>query len=626
MDVSNYSFGLDPSKLTNSSSEGEQIKKSETRSGRRKVKIDSRDKEGSQIAKILQQFQGLIPKEFKKAALGEMKYGVAKKVARLKGMCFSTQKIFCEGPSKSSQAKAPTHFGKSYQVNGQELGREMIYEEAVIDNSIAFLSRMQEEAVNNGDMAQASFYESELKKVQEYQNNQKGWVDSYGVRHLLDGAKSYQEGVKNYISAPVNAHSQELTLSKLKNEKVKVCRLGVISDMTNGWVSLTDLNKMKKDLALLDQKIAELTRKIEAYSDPSKSQSDDDNDEKNPLVSEKQFQSAIHALSQLKTFKGDDPFKPINTPALDRAISERTRTLQMQMIQLVLTQVGRNVEDIKNNLGSRNTFDLLHLALLNEKKSELDKTGWVHDERVEMEDMNEIFKEFQGKSLVFDNKGPLIDGNTIHLPMYDNSPPLGTTLTLNTFFFNISVQGNRVNTAVQHKINNDSLTRLLQSYPDIFKKYPDLVQQMQNLGGPSSYKMAEDFLHSVLRAAMKSAGGLAASLGCLSAKDRTGFVLGRVMQRFLSERIHDLFEIVNPFIKKAISPGSIAKWNIEKNGHKAIKVDPRAYPADFPKTEVIKTVLRQIKAMIPFDFPNINLPKTDDIATIFQKIKGILSF
>jgi hypothetical protein len=236
------------------------------------------------------------------------------------------------------------------------------------------------------------------------------------------------------------------------------------------------------------------------------------------------------------------------------------------MIQLVMAQIEKNGGKISSE---SQTFDLVHVCLLNQEKSSFDKSGWVHDERVEIEDMSAIFKEFQGKTLVFDGSGPAIEGNNIYLPPElvkgENAPK---TLTLNTFIFNTSVQGNVENTKLQKELNTEQLNKLLKHHPDFFKDNEKLKQQLLS-GAKSGYGLAEDFLFQLLKS-----GKLAVSTGCLSAKDRTGFICASLMQRALNAILPK--GVPNPFESKILSKKFLAYKVVVENGHYAVKVNPAA--------------------------------------------------
>jgi hypothetical protein len=191
----------------------------------------------------------------------------------------------------------------------------------------------------------------------------------------------------------------------------------------------------------------------------------------------------------------------------------------------------------------------------------------MHDERVEMEDMQEIFKEFKGKKLLFNGEGPSIDGDTISLPQ-DCLPqgvevPPDKEIKLRTIFVNLSVQGNTKNNAAQLKINQEAME-------DLIKQYPEDVETYKKIGDPKQdggYGTAEDFISFLLRTKK-----MAVSIGCLSAKDRTGFIAERLMLNQLSRKAQYVFE--RNIFNRDWPPVKVLLENTP--GYAALKVVPSA--------------------------------------------------
>ncbi|MCE2983581.1 MAG: hypothetical protein LW832_08455 [Parachlamydia sp.] len=404
-----------------------------------------------------------------------------------------------------------------------------------------------------------NYYKTALKNSENFAEVQNGkdWVRSSYFRDIINSFKSFGIAVQNYVSAPVNMRFQELSLNGVKTGFM---RMGIISDMRNGWFSMSDLNLIKeqgdkRSSTFLDQKIAELeARKIPP---PLFQKLGIRSDNKilqilGFVLNSQQMESIDYALNQLKIIKGDPK-------GIDAIILERKIVLEQQMVQLVVNQIKSNPELVKQAIETGN-FDLLHVSLLNQRSSSLDGSGWMHDERVEMEDMNEIFKELKGKTLAFNGKGPSIDGNVISLPA--DCLPEGIALPakeikLRTFFINLSVQGNIKNNGTQLRINQETMRELAVAHPDMAKN------EILNPKHDSGYGPAEDFL---LQALLHKK--MAVSLGCLSAKDRTGFISERLMIRQLPKEVQSLFE------KKIFDSDSPAVKIVLENtpGYRALKV------------------------------------------------------
>ncbi|WP_068471463.1 hypothetical protein [Candidatus Protochlamydia phocaeensis] len=460
-------------------------------------------------------------------------------------------------PTQSSQ------ISHAYEIDGKVIAEQTITRTNTIDQDILFCQKMIKHLTakleeSNPPLTEPErqkvqndldYYEQAMQRAQNYRTQGKDWIGSNGFRDLIAHSLSFNDAARAYISAPVNMRYQELDIEG--ERKVGFYRIGIMSDMRNGWVSLTDLKAMKDQPEKVQAKIKE----IQEYILHPKGKS-------TPLSGNK-LESALHALYELQTIA--------NHPAyLDKVIEERRRAIEQQMIQLIEGQISQNPDKALEALNAGRTFDLVHVSLLNQNKVDLDKTGWMHNERVEMEDMKEIFDDFKGKKLVFDGKGPFIDGDTIHLSHQFEGQGMGTKeVALNTFFFNISVQGNVQNKGAQLSINTEQLNHLLEAHPHILDQYPEIKEAILK-GKETGYDLAEDFLFALLQD--KS---LCASLGCLSAKDRTGFISERLMLRMMQPHLPNP-KGRNPFEKDIFKPDSPAVKVVSENTphYQILKVNP----------------------------------------------------
>ena len=173
---------------------------------------------------------------------------------------------------------------------------------------------------------------------------------------------------------------------------------------------------------------------------------------------------------------------------------------------------------------------MVHISLLNPEKHGTDKSGFVHNERVEMEDMQESFHGLENKEIILeaDIEAPFVDmDGRIHLQR-----PTGVSaekIELHPVFLNVSVQGCTDNRPVQREINAEALRSLEDAGPE-FEGLRDQLEKLQN-GTSSSYQHAEDMAFAATSARIPL------SMGCFSAKDRTGFVMSRLMIRQMEEKI-----------------------------------------------------------------------------------------
>lgn len=371
---------------------------------------------------------------------------------------------------------------------------------ARLEKSVAIYTKMLENASNNlEDFIKSSFYRDEIGKIL------KANMDPIGV--------GYAKGINQIsLGAPVNFRYQACASD---NDKIGFFRLGVITDLRNGFTNLEELKRLAKDESLLNQKREELISEATAFLAD------------NPV----KLAAYGYALEQLA---------PKN---LSQTIKERRAILGMQMLQLIEAQVSKNFDGIVDDPGLK-AFDFSHLGLLNRKTRSLDPTGWMHDEANEMVDMAEIFKEFDGKKLIFDGKGPLIDSKGhVHLSqkLIDENGN-ARRLVLKSCFINVSVQGYNKNDGIQSEINDEGMKKILQialrkakKYPDDgdFKQGIDLLYKVQEElnAGRSTYVVAEDFSVALVKLKMPF------SMGCLSAKDRTGYVGARTVFRFVEEKM-----------------------------------------------------------------------------------------
>ena len=334
------------------------------------------------------------------------------------------------------------------------------------------------------------------------------WYDSRYFRYLLnlDSSMSYERAVKPYSAGPVNLRLQTVRACGAKaadqNNEMSWFRIGVITDPTNGYTNLQELKGMRLNKKLYRQKIDELLHLKTKYEPTTRI-----------------WQSLDYALHEL-----DD---------LHSTIVKRRHILRDQMALLTLSQLIQNKAQIAN-LATGDKFPFVHIGLLNEESHHIKISGWVHDEKNEMLDMREIFDEFKGKKIIFEEglNDPYLDAQgCFHFPKETDNCP--NWITIEPIFFNISVQGNTKNTPAQAEINQKSEKQLRDFIPP--KQHPMLDKAFHKLSkGNSCYDIA---FYLACGLCEKK---IALSLGCFSTKDRTGVLCEFLVRYFVKALIEEM--------------------------------------------------------------------------------------
>lgn len=434
---------------------------------------------------------------------------------------------------------------KDFYFKDQWLGRDVIQCINVVPWMIDLMEDRKKDLDNIGKTSSGNH--SALNNVKQKQQHDKyhrptkaNWYDSRYFRDLLAShpEKTYEEIVRLYSPGPINFRFQYVETTEGIQEWF---RIGVITDLTNGWTNLRELGEIADDKtgAKLEKKVCKLAQVRNEY-------------EKKGKEGERVVQALDYALKELlggdirtvgsraesirilhtktrgmlrKKEEKEGARATLNemlntrqvTNAIEKTIDKRKKILRDQMNMLCISQMLAHQDDIaKLQDGSAYTF--AHVGLLNEKNHSIDPTGWAHFEDNEMLDMYQIFKEFKGVSVVFDAglEKPRIDADgVIHMPKSPDGP---SQINLNPIFFNTSVQGNTKNTKIQREINNEGLADL-QKIGITPANNPDIKKAADGLkGNNSNYDIATYLASGLLKAR------IAISIGCLSAKDRTGFV------------------------------------------------------------------------------------------------------
>lgn len=367
------------------------------------------------------------------------------------------------------------------------------------------------------------------------------------------------------LGAPVNFHYQKAELGE-EGDKETVgghFRVGVMAYHANTHTNLQELEELRKpeNKEKLQDKILELQDKMISLEGLEKDQ--------------KKIQSYEFAISQLKD--------------IDNAITERKFILRSQFLPLASGQVEKYFDKITDD---QTTFSITHLGLLDPKKSKLDETGWMHSEGNQLADMEAVFKDFNGKKLIFDGKGPGIDAEgNIHLAQ-EKKDNAGNPkeLKLETNLINISVQGSGVDKS-RIEANKDLVKNLIKQaeskFPDGHEGIKLLNSVLARLEKESNLQLAEDIGFALTELDMPL------SVGCLSAKDRTGFVSARIIFRHLAKDMPP--DVAKRLAKTILYKTRNAAQIVKKNTARLVKV--------LKKFEELPTVLK-LKSM---HFPGFNL-------------------
>jgi len=440
------------------------------------------------------------------------------------------------------------NWGKSiryeYKENGVHLGTEIIDRTDVVTDHAKLLNEMKANFVKDlrqvvADLRNVKLPEDQKKSLEGQahvltvkirtcerelnglENVDKTFIHSNYIRNKLEDNRqkghNFEESVHNLCQGmPVNMRKQHV---EVKGEKLgSHFRLGVMAFHGNTHTNLEEMKYMKeKDIGRKDQKLKQLD--VSAKSDKKTA---------------RERESLAYAHNQIKD--------------LNESIIERETILQMQFMHLLKGQAVENKSQFNN---PNKDFTICHLAFLNPQTSELDPTGWMHDEANEILDMKAIFDTFNEKEMVFDGKGemPILGSDDkIHMPAsLAPKDAQNQKRTLQTIFMNISVQGHTKNDGMQMDINRQGIGKLINYARDKVVNDKTVLDGLISLikidnrleQKESNYQLAED-----LGVALNDIG-IPFSDGCLSGKDRTGFVSARLMLRVMMEQHSDLPEKEN---------------------------------------------------------------------------------
>ncbi len=378
------------------------------------------------------------------------------------------------------------------------------------------------------------------------------WIHSSGIRETFEGGKP---GNLAFVEQP-NCYEHGIDINDSDHQPhYKLLRLGTIVH-TNGFTDLEALERaVQEDSPEIDPDIPQQTTQEDFPLKRKISRLEQ-------IIARGFFIKKKRPLTEYQKSALELAVVELKNPR--KALIERRFLFEQQMLFLINQQVQSYPP--QQDSGS---FILWHQALLNPSKKKFEKEGWMHDEKRELKDLAFIFNEFNEKTICFGTKEtiPYIGRKgTIHLPAPDGVKE-GKTVTLKTRLINISVQNHKKHTiAFQQEINGEYRQKFEELFITQSKALLGIeVDAMENLSEAldkrqkqcknqinwinlQKIKLCRHIFEDICRALKNTRSqkspcfDLATkvalipfllkapfSTGCLSAKDRSGYVCGRLM-------------------------------------------------------------------------------------------------
>ncbi len=215
-------------------------------------------------------------------------------------------------------------------------------------------------------------------------------------------------------------------------------------------------------------------------------------------------------------------------------------------------QMGRKWSD----LGSDNKLIILQMSLMNETRTK----GHKNEESYIL-DNSQIFKEFEGKKIVFDGTGPKIDevdNKIIHWPKKVVFEGITQEIELIPIFFNFSTDNGLFpkEKPIQQEINQKSLARLEAICPD--HKFENVLEQSSGTCNP------DQAILSIMNAVPPKGTTIALGVNCMSGKDRTQELVTKFFSTKVPEKLKSNINKVYSFF---IGPGSVSLEVAYENIH-----------------------------------------------------------
>lgn len=444
------------------------------------------------------------------------------------------------------------------------------------------------------------YHEKVLAQIERHRSiDDKGWLDCNYWRYLIRDHQDYHKAAEQYIGGAVNMRMHTYKPNKADGRSVQFLRTGVMADMRNTWYSIAFLQKVqeaeeKEASQLIGSKAQEIIKRLEK----AKALPMEKGDEALMLFEEGNVKEGLDKiLSYIETRLADSGDPPEFTEkcrlqSAQRALGElqqitkdkevaaqvirgRQCILDSQMLQMVQAQVAAH----PNQLSSlhQNPFRMAYVTFVNCHSAKLDKTGWMHDENVELQDMNKALKD---RTLIFgkmDSASFTDEEGNFHLPA-PTPDMVGKTRKLNTLFIAVTPQNNTTNDGTQLEINKaakEKLEKLRDEQPldsPLRAKLQKVIDKLNFEKG--DYTIAEEIV-----AALLETEAYAVAIGCASAKDRTGLVAERVVARVANEQNPQDSGTPPVTVDELLEVGGAAVRVVYENtGEDAFKADPDGIP------------------------------------------------
>lgn len=344
-----------------------------------------------------------------------------------------------------------------------------------------------------------------------------------------------------------------------------ITRSGAVTDFSHHEVSLQELQDYEFLVKLRDQGVDtySLEKKKELFA------LYDLVDEEGNLIP-KMLEATVEwiAKAAIQSY-GDEILEDNSTDIclkkLDNIISSRSERLEQQVLQDLFLHFQTNPVTGSETLYGRT-------ALVNTKKARDVKNGFVTDESTQAFDMKAIYDKFQGKEVVFDvdnDGGPFIGlKGEIHMPKNCCSDRVNKT-TLNTVFFNFSVQLDKENSGAQKAINDAAFAKL-EKFVEANEIQTVKEMYFSEETGDKAIEKAPFNVASQIAILISKHGY--ASMNCYGGKDRTGYALAKVTEHYL-ETVEENENTLNEWRRKLVGVKGTAALVVEDNAsHKALKL------------------------------------------------------
>ena len=349
------------------------------------------------------------------------------------------------------------------------------------------------------------------------------WASTNYFRDKLRGQKdinsNYSQLVDSYMPIPNNMrlHSikveEKIKVGNKEEDKVithELVRLGIISDMRNGFTNLKQLKELKEQLERKPRDFSGLNKLKETIFVQM--------EEELKKGHNNVLGAFEYALEEIQ-----------NLDSINATIERRKAFLTKQALPLILQHAK------SSNLSEIDTLKVLDVRLVNPEAVSIDpNTGFCHHEGNELLDMAEIFKEFSEKKLICDGKGPFIDNDgNIHLPTLLNVDGKPKEINLFAGVVNHNVKWNAKNEGISWDVNKETYARYADS---MRKKQGEALNELEDLkNDPKVSPFGLEEKEKKLSANKKAIDKELSRLSPLIFKERTGYSSANKILDFAEE-------------------------------------------------------------------------------------------